>query len=143
VIKSAKYEKQQSLPACHPGPLSLCFTSCFLKQDRTTTVYGTITDENGQPVDSILILATGLEWWYSTKLHSTYSDGNGNYEVLIEVPKKYDALDVTIPAYSEGNEKYYTQYKVKNILMDGKRVSSCCTASIGSKTRYDFELRPR
>ena len=115
-------------------------TACFLKQDRTTTVYGTITDEKGQPVDSILVIAEGVEWWRGTKLHSTYSAENGSYEILIEVPKKFDAIDVIIPAYSTGNEKYFSQYKVGKILKDGKQVGSCCTAAIGSKTQYDFEL---
>jgi hypothetical protein len=120
--------------------LSLCFTSCFLKQDRTTTVYGTITDENGQPVDSILVIAQGQDFLHYKTIGQTYSSKSGEYEITLEVPKEFHSLNVTVPFLPVENPKYQNFYKDQKITKDGRRTKNCCTADIAKKTRYDFEL---
>ncbi|MCF2489720.1 hypothetical protein [Dyadobacter sp. CY347] len=117
-------------------------SSCFLKQDRTTTVYGTITDQNGVPVDSILVIISGLKFHYSTDLSKVYSDGNGNYNVLVDVPKNFTAVDVIIPSLSE-NAKFMKIFSGYRIKKDDNITNNCCTASIGRKTKYDFQLIPK
>ncbi|MCE6989456.1 hypothetical protein [Dyadobacter sp. CY323] len=118
-------------------------TGCFLKQDRTTTVYGTITDQNGQPVDSILVMVLGMQISHSEVLSQIYSDKAGEYEIMVEVPKKFNSINVGVPFLLIENPKYQNNYKGKKTTKDGKRTSDCCTALVGKKTRYDFQLIPR
>ena len=91
------------------------FNGCFLKQDRTTTVYGTITDHNGQPVDSIMVLVSGLEFYHGTTLREIYSDSAGEYEVVVETPRKYNVLNVIIPSFSSTNAKFQNNYDGYNV----------------------------
>jgi hypothetical protein len=123
--------------------LVFLLTSCFLKQDRTTVIYGTITDQNQQPVDSILVLVDGTKFLTHEQLKQVYSDENGNYELVVEVPKKFGAVNVLIPFGSSINPKYQKNYKGKKTFRDDKFTSNCCSASIGQKTKYDFQLIPR
>ena len=123
--------------------LMLSLNGCFLKQDRTTTVYGTITDQNGQPVDSILVLVQGVKYLTYQDLASVYSDENGNYEIVMEVPKKFNSVNSGIPAIPLQNMKFEKFYKGYDVMKDGNSVSNCCFSSIGQKTRYDFQLMPK
>jgi hypothetical protein len=52
--------------------------SCFLKQDRATVIYGTITDQNHQPVGSILVSIDGVKGFSYETLKEVYSDEDGN-----------------------------------------------------------------
>lgn len=118
-------------------------SSCFLKQDRTTTVYGTITDQNGKPVDSIMVIAQGTRYLTFETLNHTYSDRNGYFEMVMDVPKKFGTLDLVIPFYPTKNPKYQNNYKGKHTTKNDVRTNNCCTASIGKKTKYDFQLIPK
>ena len=122
--------------------LIIQLSSCFLKQDRTTTVYGTITDQDGAPVDSIMVIISGLKFHYSTDLSKVYSDENGYYNILVDVPKNFTAVDVIIPSFSE-NVKFMKDFSGYRIKKDDKVTNNCCTASIGEKTKYDFQLIPK
>lgn len=117
--------------------------SCFLKQDRTTTVYGTITDQNGEPVDSIMVIIQGMRLRGLESLTETYSDKNGNYEMVIDVPKKFGAIDVTVPYFFTENLKYVKYYNGKKTTKNDEFTNNCCIASVGKKTKYDFQLIPR
>lgn len=123
--------------------LALFLNSCFLKQDRTTVVYGTITDEKGQPVDSILVLVKGREWSKGTTLSQTFSNSSGEYELLLDVPKKFDGVDVIIPFGSIINPKFQSLFKDFYVKKNGQSTNNCCIAQIGEKTRYDFKLIAR
>ncbi|WP_229208960.1 hypothetical protein [Dyadobacter luticola] len=52
--------------------MALLLHSCSLQLERTTTVYGTITDENGQPVDSIMVLVQGARFLKHEPLFTLY-----------------------------------------------------------------------
>jgi hypothetical protein len=117
--------------------------SCFLKQDRTTVVYGSITDQKGQPVDSILVMASGLKFYNGTVLSETYSSSTGEFELVVEVPKKYSAINVEIPFLPVRNAKFEANYVGFKIQKDDKSTNNCCVASIGKKTKYDFQLIPK
>ncbi|MCF2495588.1 carboxypeptidase-like regulatory domain-containing protein [Dyadobacter chenhuakuii] len=118
-------------------------SSCFLKQDRTTTVYGTITDQNGKPVDSIMVILTGLKFNNGTVLKEVYSDKDGNFELVADLPKKYSAINVEVPFLPHKNSKFQNNYNGFKIEKDGVPTNNCCTASIGEKTKYDFQLIPK
>ncbi|KQS31072.1 hypothetical protein ASG33_11995 [Dyadobacter sp. Leaf189] len=120
--------------------LGFLMDSCFLKQDRTTVVYGKITDEKGQAVDSIMVICQGLRDLTYETIHSTYSDKNGAYEIAVEVPRKFTAVNVTVPFLPLENPKYLRLFRGKRSSMNGKSTGNCCVAKIGEKTRYDFQL---
>ncbi|KAA0991872.1 hypothetical protein [Dyadobacter aurulentus] len=123
--------------------LSFLLTGCFLKQDRTTVVYGTITDEEGQPVDSILVVIDGVKGFKYERLKQVYSGEDGGYELVVDVPRKYGSADIGIPFGLVDNPKYEKNYKDVNVEKNDKRTRNCCTASIGNKTKYDFQLIPK
>jgi hypothetical protein len=123
--------------------ISAMLSSCFLKQDRTTTVYGTITDQNGLPVDSILVIVKGVQFLKYDALAEMVSDQNGNYELMIDVPKKFSDINVVIPFGSSVNPKFQKLYKDFRILRNDVLTNNCCTAQIGEKTKYDFQLTPK
>jgi hypothetical protein len=118
-------------------------SGCFLKQDRTTVVYGTITDEKGQPVDSIMVIVSGIEFYHSTNLSKVYSDKEGQYNILVDVPKKFDVVDVIITSSSPENTKYRKEFNGYKTKKDDALTNNCCTASVGQKTKYDFQLIPK
>ncbi|MCF0038515.1 carboxypeptidase-like regulatory domain-containing protein [Dyadobacter fanqingshengii] len=117
--------------------------SCFLKQDRTTTVYGTITDQNGEPVDSIMVIARGKRGFSFETLKQTYTNGEGCYEILIDPPKKFDFIDISVPFLLIENPKFFKYYTGKKTRKDDEKTSNCCIAPIGEKTKYDFQLIPK
>jgi hypothetical protein len=125
--------------------VSLVFllNGCFLKEDRTTVIYGAITDENKQPVDSILVLLSGIRFLGYEDLKTVYSDKEGHYELVIDLPGKFNSVDVGIPALVSENHKFMRAYKIHSFLKNDMASGNCCTASLGQKTRYDFELMPR
>src|SRR5215217_6165575 len=114
--------------------LIIQLSSCFLKQDRTTTVYGTITDQNGKPVDSILVIFKGVQGFKYDSLARSYSNSKGEFETLLEVPKKYHTMNVVIPFGNSINPKFQQNFKDYRIYKNDNHTNNCCTASIGQKT---------
>lgn len=102
--------------------------------ERTTHIYGKVIDQNQQPVDSILVVVSGSNLSPNTlDLASTYTDENGNYEILLEVPKKYLSLSIFIP-YDELNNPKYSDYTFKSQTNGSNPL-------IGKKTQWDFEIK--
>jgi hypothetical protein len=114
-------------------------TAC--KEDRTTVVFGKVVDQNQEPVDSIMIIATGSRS-IPERLNHTFTDNNGEYTLIVDVPRRYHALNAFIPYLAE-NPKYEAQYQTAKVFKNGQRTTSCCFAEIGDKTRWDFELAPK
>ncbi|GGC06666.1 hypothetical protein [Dyadobacter sediminis] len=111
--------------------------------DRTTVIYGKVTDQNKEAVDSILVEASGLWALYNLQnIKQTYTDENGNYEMVIEVPRKYNSLDIGIPYDMIANSKFQNNYSHDIVWKNGKQTYNCCIASIGEKTEYNFQLKP-
>jgi hypothetical protein len=123
--------------------LVFLITGCFLKQDRTTVIYGTITDQNQQPVDSILVLVDGTKFLTHEQLRQVYSDENGKYELVVEVPKRFGSTNVIVPFGTLNNPKYQKNYVGFKLYKNDKATNNCCSASVGQKTKYDFQLIPR
>jgi len=123
--------------------LIIQLSSCFLKQDRTTTVYGTITDQDGEPVDSILIVFAGVQGFKYDSLAGSYSNSKGKFETVLEIPKKYHTTNVVIPFGSSINPKFQKNFKDYRIYKNDNQTNNCCIATIGQKTKYDFQLIPK
>jgi len=122
--------------------ITFLVTACFLHFNRTTTVYGTITDHNGDPVDSILVILAGTKFLTYEALKQVYSDKNGKYEIVAEVPKKFGSTDVVVP-FGNDNRKFEKNYKGTHATKNDKATGNCFSAIIGKKTKYDFELIPK
>lgn len=121
--------------------VTIQLNSCFLKQDRTTTVYGTITDQSGAPIDSILVIMQGAKsMTYYETLHQVYTDEDGKYELLLDLAKKYHSIDIGMPFWLDENPKYVKLFKINTIHKDDNRTNNCCKAIVGKKTKYDFQL---
>ena len=123
--------------------LTFSLSHCFLKQDRTTVVYGTITDERGQPVDSILVAIDGVKGFKYETLKQVYSGADGSYELVVDVPRKYGSANILIPFGLVDNPKFERNYEGFSLEKNDKPTRNCCTASIGNKTKYDFQLIPK
>jgi hypothetical protein len=95
--------------------IAVMLTSCFLKQDRTTVIYGTITDQHREPVDIIMVQVDGVKGFKYETLKQVYSDENGKYELVVEVPKRFGSVDVAIPFGSLRNPKFQKNYTGANV----------------------------
>jgi hypothetical protein len=122
--------------------LMLFANSCKIG-DRTSVIYGTVTDQNNEPVDSILVIASGLWYLNHEVVKQIYTDENGEYELVVEAAKKYNALNVGIPYWPFENRKFQSNYDVEKIFKNDVRTGNCCKASIGEKTKWDFQLKPK
>jgi len=125
----------------------ICFlctlTSCSIPiGDRTTVIYGKVTDQNQEAVDSILVLVSGARNFLNSEdIKQVYTDKFGHYEMVIEVPRKYGNLNVTIPYLPVQNSKFQDNYMIDIALKNGK--TNCCHAAIGEKTEFNFQLKPK
>jgi len=113
--------------------IALAMIGCGHLGDRTTVVYGKVFDENRVPVDSILVLLSGSRLKGSVDLKSTYTDENGDYEIALEVPRKFGHITVIIP-YGKDNPKLGKIYS-QSTDIGGQR-----PPMIGKKTQWDFKL---
>ena len=107
--------------------------ACGHLGDRTTVVYGKVFYENQMPVDSIMVLLSGSRLKGSIDLKSTYTDENGDYEIALEVPRKFGQINVVIP-YGEDNPEFGTIYSQATDIGGQSR------PMIGKKTQWDFKL---
>lgn len=110
--------------------------------ERRTVIFGRMVDQNQRPVSGIMVLAAGTYYFDSERIHHTFTDKNGEYNMVIEVPEEYHELNAFIPNLCE-NWKYETRHKTVKMFKNSRRATSCCLAEIGKKTQWDFELEPK
>ncbi|MFB9292027.1 carboxypeptidase-like regulatory domain-containing protein [Persicitalea jodogahamensis] len=110
---------------------------------RLTTVYGKVTDQAGQPVDSVTILFAGHKGVTGgIPIDETLTDSTGAYELVVDVPRKYlYASIVSSLNFEPLRSKYSSQNRL--IFMNDVQQGSCCTVTLGGKTKYDFVLLPK
>lgn len=113
------------------------------KDERTTTVFGKVVDRDQVPVDSIMVELDGIRNLDSEELKYTYTNENGDFEIVLDVPRKYISVNVVIPYLPIGNPKFQKKYKIEKVFKDGQRTNNCCISTIGSKVQWDFELAPK
>lgn len=95
-----------------------------------------VVDQNQEPVDSIMVVVSGSNLSPNTAdLAATYTDKNGDYNILLEVPKKYLTLSVFIP-YDGLNNPKYSDYTLKSQTKGSNPL-------IGKKTQWDFEIKDK
>jgi len=128
-----------------PYYLILLFLSgCIDRHDRTSSVYGHINDENGDPVDSILVTLHAFNISKERLLDAVYTDENGNYEMITDVPKGFSSLSVSSPFWPLKNPKFMMFYQgFSFIYKNDQQTNNCCNARVGERTKYDFKLMPR
>lgn len=121
---------------------TLIVESCRLKANaRVTTVYGKVTDQAKQPVDSVTVRIHGSKGFTGgASIGSTRTDSKGEYELVVDVPKEYSGVDMTITL---GYETLRSRYKEQLTFEDGVQQNTCCPLSIGKKRNYDFVLLPK
>lgn len=110
---------------------------------RVTTVFGKVVDQNKIPIDSIMVELDGLRNLDSEELAFTYTNENGEYEIVLDIPDRYISTNVLIPFLPIRNPKFQTKYKLGNVFLNGQRTDNCCLATIGEKVQWDFELDPK
>ncbi|HEY9772167.1 MAG TPA: carboxypeptidase-like regulatory domain-containing protein [Coleofasciculaceae cyanobacterium] len=108
---------------------------------RLTRVYGKVTDQAGQPVDSVTILfagTVGVTGGFPIK--ETLTDSNGSYELVVDVPRRYHSPSINLSFERQELLDKYLKYLVYE---NGVQKGSCCFVVMGGKTKYDFVLLPK
>jgi hypothetical protein len=115
--------------------------SCQTIADRTTTVYGTVKDEQDLPVKGIELSVygeKGILASHPTLLKRVYSDSKGEYTVTVEIPTEYHSGDISNRWFTDLDIlKKYSDY---NVYFNGQRTGSCCRLDIGKKNEYNFVM---
>jgi hypothetical protein len=114
-----------------------CAVSCA-KEDRTTVVYGKITDDVNQPVEGVeikLFGEKGITSSISTLLKATYTDKKGEYTITYEVSTDFHSGKIHIYPSSD---KY--DINTGTLYFNGQETKECCPLEIGKKNQYDLVL---
>lgn len=108
---------------------------------RVTTVTGRVINEAEEPVDSARVFMTSIGFIRGGIPIGdvTYTDADGNFELVVDVPKEYKRVSVGISFnHSLAFSNKYKDYTYNQ--RDMNTGSTCCPVKIGSKTTYDFTL---
>ncbi|MGG7661068.1 hypothetical protein [Dyadobacter sp. BHUBP1] len=105
---------------------------------RKSTVHGQVTEIGGSGLDSIAVIFLASRLSSEKGLLRVYTDKNGNYSGIVDVPRRYGTLSVFVA--ENGNPKYSDVYRGFDIYINGKRTNDCCPANIGGKTQIDFKV---
>ena len=108
---------------------------------RTTTVYGKVFDNNHQPLDSIPIfmLSLGIGKHAGTPIAEAYTDKEGNYRIVLDVPRGYSSVVVEVNFNAERTEKF----KQSITYVNGVKALGYGSIGVGDKVNYDFELQSK
>ena len=115
-----------------------CFSDSTKSQ--TTTIFGTVIDNDTKlPVENNEIAIwgnNGVLAFKGIKLKTVFTDKDGKYSAVIDVPKNYHSLNL---------DNIFNIYKHRDFLLflDGKQTNFCCPVLVGSKTQYDFIMLPK
>ncbi|NIJ53076.1 hypothetical protein [Dyadobacter arcticus] len=122
--------------------LMVALASCGPLLNRVTVVYGLITDEDGQPVDSVLVeMYGGRAISVSGSIGEAYSNKQGFYEIEVDVSHEWWVAKVGIPFYSFENKKPLKPFKSYESTRNQTKPSSGESGlTMGLRTRCDFKL---
>jgi hypothetical protein len=115
--------------------------SCQTIADRTTTVYGTVKDEQDLPVKGVELSVygeKGILASHPTLLKRVYSDSKGEYTVTVEIPTEYHSANVNNRWFTE--IIYLDLYSGSISFFNGQRTGSYCRLDIGKKNEYNFMM---
>jgi hypothetical protein len=106
---------------------------------RESTIYGTVTEVAGTPVDSVrFVLSVGKDLGNINPMFRVSTDKDGKYEAIVDVPTGYGRVEISIAGVD--NPAFNTVYSGYEVYKDGKITNDCCTAKVGKKTRYNFKV---
>ncbi|NBB21357.1 hypothetical protein GVN20_18470 [Runella sp. CRIBMP] len=127
---------------CLLAVLFLATVGCK-KQDRTTMVFGIITNDINQPIEKVPVEIHGNNGIIASsgdKLTTVYTNAKGEYSVTLDVPKGYHSVQVFAKWYSD--TAFVNKYKNSTVTKNGRATRDCCRGELGQKTQYDFVLIP-
>jgi protocatechuate 3,4-dioxygenase beta subunit len=87
----------KKLKQCLYAVLLICCVAGCKKEDRTTVVFGKVTDDINQPIQGVEIQLAGEKGFFTsltTPLKTVYTDAKGEYTITAEIPKDYHHGDV-------------------------------------------------
>ena len=123
--------------------LIACVGISCKKQDRTTIVFGKVTNEINQPiadVEMVLYGEKGILGSVSAPLKSVFTDNKGEYMVTLEIPKEYHSGEV-LPFWTSSKMPLYEKYEgISDVFLNGQQSQGCCSVPVGQKSQYDFRL---
>jgi hypothetical protein len=73
-----------------------CVAGCK-KEDRTTVVFGKVTDDTNHPIEGVEMTLYGKKGLFAaltTPLKTVYTDAKGEYTITAEIPKDYHGGNV-------------------------------------------------
>ncbi|MEO6283354.1 MAG: hypothetical protein ABIN80_03420 [Dyadobacter sp.] len=119
--------------------LAVSIASCGPLINRETVVYGLITNDDGEPVDSILVELYGSKGLYGGyPICQAYSNKQGFYELETDVANEWWSASVGVDLNSIKLWRLYESYEFTRNQTSGGTASG--GVSIGLRTRYDFKL---
>jgi hypothetical protein len=95
----------KKLKQCLYAALLICCVAGCKKEDRTTVVFGKVTDDTNHPIEGVVMELYGEKGILAsrtTKLKSTITDAKGEYTITTEIPKDYHSGDIV---YEWNNSK--------------------------------------
>ncbi|GGB78151.1 hypothetical protein [Dyadobacter sediminis] len=117
------------------------FTACKHDEDRNSIsgIYGAIVDKDGKGVENIEVQIYGKAGNEPrVLLQNAFTNKLGNYDVTVDVPGKFEIIEVSVP---------FTEIEGSKEKVFGKPIDDPSSANIGSgyarigeKTRMDFKL---
>jgi hypothetical protein len=121
--------------------LMLQLTSCENRNERTTGVYGTVTDPGGKPLEGVKVLVYGSkDCGPIVYFGEDYTDTTGDYNITFEASKDFDAFNTVVPLSKTENSEFFKTFNEIKVKKNEESVEKCCFTSPGDKTRYDFKL---
>lgn len=119
--------------------LVLSLASCGPLINRETVVYGLITNDDGEPVDSVLVGIYGSKGLYGGyPIGQAYSNKQGFYEVDVDVANEWWSARVSVDLNNRNLWRLYESYESTRNQTSGGHSGG--GVSIGLRTRYDFKL---
>ncbi|GAB2766813.1 hypothetical protein GCM10027275_06120 [Rhabdobacter roseus] len=115
--------------------IALSLDGCLLSF-RTSTVYGTVTEQGRKPLEGVKISVLGIKANRSTLLHELSTNQAGEFQLTFEVPRGYSRLDIGIPSIE--NHQSQEIPRLISLYINGEETKDCCSTLIGKKTKYDF-----
>ncbi len=113
------------------------------KEDRTTVVFGKVTNDINQPIEGVVMELygeRGILGSVSTYLKRSTTDAKGEYIITTEIPKDYHSGSIFYE-WNNSQPPLYDKYsRGGGVYFNGQQTQECCPLRVGTKSQYDFVL---
>lgn len=111
------------------------------KDERTTGVYGTVTDPDGKPVEGVKVLVYGSKNC-GPVMHfgEDYTDKTGAYSITFEASADLKDFNTAVPLSKTENPEIFKNFHEMTFRKNDEAVDKCCITPPGDKTKFDFKL---